>query len=75
MDLSSVGLVVTEKNRFKYNEGSLIWVTLVKKSKAKVVLRYLSTVIVSLGKTYEERIKFKKNQLFKNKSHLNALGS
>ena len=48
-NMSSNGRVVTEKNKFKYNDGSLIWVTLVKKSKAKLNLRNPSIHIVLLG--------------------------
>ena len=61
--MSSIRLLVTEKNRFEYSDGPVICVTLVQKSKDKLDF-YL--VIVSLGKTFQVRIMTLASTVLKN---------
>ena len=77
--MSSIGLLVSEETMFKCVDGTPIWATFAEKLKVNLDLWNLFKAIVSLGLTYQVRIMTKastvfKNQLFKKKSHLSALG-
>ena len=80
MKLSSNGLVVSEETMFWCVDGTPIWATLAEKLKVNLDLWNLFIAIVSFGSTYQVRIMTLastvfKNEIFKKKSHLNALGS
>ena len=72
--------MVSEETMFWCVDGTPIWATLAEKLKVNLDFWNLFIAIVSFGSTYQERIMTLastvfKNEIFKKKSNLNALGS